>query len=328
MMSAIDLLLTAGRNSERLHQLVLKVLFTRTPLLARLTRHAFATKEVHWEPEGRAFDLLVEGTGGEKVRIEIKVDSELSKAQILRQVAAHEAEKGLDFIYLLIGTSEIAHGERWGQWPRILSKEPRPPLYDGHKLRQAVLAAVDEHTPQDVRDLAHAYAHMLAELATRTRGFAGKPVADFTADDYLGFFDELRIVENFGGGSTVAPVEAIGRTFVACAWAGHDAKEWSLYMQFENDRLCLKLHPHNKDLPAPRRLKLRERAVKTLDRVAKQAGVALELTEEKAGKHMTLARFPTVKILSADPHDAALRKLLRNVHAVVKRTGETLEASG
>ncbi len=328
MMSAIDLLLTEGRHSERLHQLVLKVLFTRTPLLARLTGHAFAPKAVHWEPEGRAFDLLVEGSGGEKVRIEIKVDSELSKAQILRQVAAHEAEKGLDFIYLLIGTSEIAHGERWGQWPHILLKRPRPPLYDGHKLRKAVLAAVDEHTPQDVRDLASAYAQMLAELATRTRGYAARTVDKFTAEDYLGFFDELRIVENLGGGSTVAPVDAIGRTFVACAWAGHDAKEWSIYMQFENDRLCIKLHPHNKDLPAPRRLKLRERAVRTLEHVAKQTGMALELTEEKPGKHMTLARFTTVKILSPDPHDAALRKLLRNAQAVIKKTGETLEASG
>jgi len=328
MMSAIDLLLTEGRHSERLHQLVLKILLARTPLLARLTGHAFATKNVRWEPDGRAFDLLVEGQGDEKVRIEIKVDSELSKGQILRQIAANEAEKGLDFIYLLIGTSEIAHGERWGQWPHILDKRPRPPLYDGHKLRQAVLAAVNEHTPQDVRDLASAYAHMLEQLATRTRGYASKTVAGFTAEDYLGFFDELRTVENLGGGSTVAPVDAIGRTFVACAWAGHNAREWSLYMQFENDTLCVKLHPQNKDLPAPKRLKLRERAVRTLEKTAKFAGLPIELTEEKAGKHMTLARFPAVKILSPDPHDASLRKRLRDVHAVVKKTGESLEASG
>ncbi len=275
MTSAIDLLLTEGRNSERLHQLVLKILFGATPLLARLTGHTFETKDVHWEPGGRAFDLLVEGKGGEKVLIEIKVDSELSKGQILKQVAAHETAKGLDFIYLLIGTSEIAHGERWGQWPHILLKKPRPPLYNGHKLRQAVLAAVNEHTSQDVRDLANAYAQMLEKLSSRTRGYAGKAVPEFTAEDYLGFFDELRTLENFGGGSTVTSVDATGRTFVACAWAGCDTPAWSLYMQFENDRLCLKLHPQNKDLDAKRRLKLRERTVKALEKAAKHAGVAI-----------------------------------------------------
>ncbi len=42
---------------------------------------------------------------------------------------------------------------------------------------------------------------------------------------------------------------------------------------------------------------------------------------------MTVARFPAVKIRSAEPHDAALRKLLRDVHSVVKKTGELLEAA-
>jgi hypothetical protein len=168
---------------------------------------------------------------------------------------------------------------------------------------------------------------MLEELASRTRGYAGKAVPEFTVEDYLGFFDELRTLENFGGGSTVASVDATGRTFVACAWAGCDTPAWSLYMQFENDRLCLKLHPQNKDLDAKERLKLRERTVKALEKAAKPAGVAIELTREKAGQHMTVARFPAVKILSAEPHDAALRKLLRDVHSVVKKTGELLEVA-
>ena len=326
-MSAINLLLTAGSKSERLHQLVLKILLEETALLARLTGHAFDTKKVHWEPEARAFDLLVEGQSGENVRIEIKVDSELSRRQILEQVSSHQAKKGLDLIYLLIGTSEIAHGERWGQWPHILDKQPRPPLYDSAKLRQAVLAALDERTAPAVHELATAYGQMLGELAERTRGYAGKAVAGFIAEDFLGFFDELRTVESLGGGSTVACVNATGRTFVACAWAGPDAPEWSLYMQFENATLCLKLHIKNRELDAKRRLKIRERCARAVDKAAKDAGVALELTQERPGKHMTIARFPTVKITSPDPHDEALRKQLRAVHAIVEKTAELIKAS-
>ena len=35
--------------------------------------------------------------------------------------------------------------------------------------------------------------------------------------------DELRAVEGLGGGSSVARVDATGRSFVACAWAGADS---------------------------------------------------------------------------------------------------------
>lgn len=331
-MSAIDLLLTAGQNSERLHQLVLEILLERTPLLARLTGHAFAVKRVRWDPEGRAFDLLVEGEGGEELRIEVAVDRELSRAHLREQAAANAARRGLDLVYLLLGTSEIAHGERWGEWPQILGAQPRPRLYGGGELREAVLAAVDDHTAPDVREVAHAYARRLAALAERTRGHAGKSLAEFTADDFLGFLDELRAVEGLGGGSSVARVDATGRSFVACAWAGADSPVWSLYMQLEcagpgDTELCLKLHVKNKHLDARRRLNIRERGEKAIARTAKQAGLAVELTPERGGRHTTIARFTGVEIRSADPRDEALRRQLREVHALVLRTGEALRAS-
>ncbi|MFY0538718.1 hypothetical protein [Nannocystis pusilla] len=62
------------------------VLIERTFLLGVLTGIHLKSPKVTWEPEQGAFDLMVEGADGQRVLIELKIDSVLSRRQILAQL--------------------------------------------------------------------------------------------------------------------------------------------------------------------------------------------------------------------------------------------------
>lgn len=319
-MSALDLLLGAKPDSERVHQAALKVLIEETPLLQQLTGAALPAPKVTWEPEKGAFDLLVQGAGGEGVLIEIKVDSLLTAKQIRFQLGHKAVASGNRPIYLLLGTSGLSHCEIWGQWRWILGGRPLPPLYDGDALRAAIARSVGEGVRPEVRELAEGYVRLLARLSERTNSYAGKSFEQFYKHDYFGYFDTLRRVIDFGGGSSVRYVSNKRGGFVCCAWEGHSTPLGSLYLQFEHQKLCLKLWAG--ELSKPERPQARETvANKALSLAGTQrfAGLGVKRTKGKIGKSMTLARFTKVE-LAPDQRDEKLLASLREAWALVEAT--------
>ncbi len=85
-LDALDLLFAVKPVSERMHQAALTVLFERAPLLRALMGEAAAVTAVTWEPDGGAFDLMVE-TAERRTLLELEVDSDLSRWQVEQQLA-------------------------------------------------------------------------------------------------------------------------------------------------------------------------------------------------------------------------------------------------
>jgi len=315
-LGAIDLLFAAKPEIERLHQASLKVLFERTPLLEKLTGIALKEPEVEWEPEKGTFDLLVRGADRQGVLLELKVDALLSRRQILDQVSHPLVASGYALVYVLLGASAVAHGARWGQWKWILGDRPPPRILESGDLVAALRASVGPDSPPGVRELAESHARVVAELAARTRGYAGKLVAEFGYHDYLGFFDELRQAVDFGGGSTVGYVSNPAGGFVCCAWEGVPTRLGGMYLQFEDQSLCLKLWVD--DMAKDERPKARRDAVEVALKVAETfPRLLVEATRGRSGESMTLARLAGV-MLVASPRDEQLLANLREAQEFVR----------
>lgn len=324
IMGALDLLFATKPESERLHQAALMVLIERTPLLSVLTGLPLRSPEVTWEPEQGAFDLMVKDADGRRVLIELKIDSVLSRRQILAQLEHEAVTSGGTPIYLLLGTSGICRGPRWNQWKWILGERPRPAIFDAGALTAALQAAVESETDAEVRELSASYVRLVERLSTRTRGHVGKSVDTFEYHDYLGYFDELRQAVDFGWGATVEYVPNAAGGFVCCAWEGVPTRVGGLYLQFEEQDLCLKLwvdDMEKKERPEARRVAL-EAAIAA---AAEFPNLGIEAARGRAGESMTLAWLTKVK-LAADPRDAGLLATLRETQAFVAATEARLKA--
>lgn len=315
-LGAIDLLFAAKPESERMHQASLKVLIERTPLLEKLTGIGLEEPEVEWEPEQGMFDLLARGADGRGVLLELKVDAQLSRRQILDQVSHPLVRSGYPLVYLLLGASAIAHGARWGQWKWILGDRPQPRIFESGDLIAALRASVGQDSAPGVRELAEGQARVVAELVARCQRYAGKSVGEFGYHDYLGFFDELRQAVDFGVGSTVGYVSNPAGGFVCCAWEGVPTRSGGLYLQLEEQLLCLKLWVD--DMAKDERPKARRDAGEVALKVAEAfPRLRVEATRGRSGESMTVARLPGV-VLVASPRDEQLLADLREAQAFVR----------
>lgn len=168
-MGAIDLLFDIKRDSERLHQLVLGALLSRTPLIDRLVpqlpsrqtpgpghaagrsdeRSATAgrPRTLVFDPQGKAFDLAVllgQGSAGPagaddggRILVEVKIDAPLSEDHVAQQLSRIGERDHV--LYLLLGYSAIT-SERTALRERIVRigrHSNRPDLLDRVSLRDA-----------------------------------------------------------------------------------------------------------------------------------------------------------------------------------------------
>lgn len=320
MMDALDLLFNVKPESERMHQAALTVLFERTPLLRALTGEAGAVTAVTWEPDGGAFDLMVE-TADRRTLLELKVDSVLSRWQVQQQLTHPLVGGGAAPVYVLIGTSAIARGARWNGWAWLLGDRPRPALIEGDALVAAVRAAV-VGAPAELRELGEAYARLVEGLTLRTRRFAGKTILEFGYHDYFGYFDALRHAVDPGVGATVEYVPNAAGGFVACAWEGIPTRVGGVYLQLEERSSCVKLWVDDmaKELRSAARRAAVDAAIAAAGRFP---GLGVEATKGKPGETMTLVRLTQLR-LTPDPRDPALLASLREAQAFVRATAERL----
>jgi hypothetical protein len=275
-MAAIDLLLHSKKDSERLHQLVLAALLGRTHLLARLVPLPGAARPdlagLLWEPEGKTFDFAVPivvneasgpadspaGSAGARigrVLIELRVDAALDEDQLEKQLNPRHFHPGDQLLYLLLGYSEITlHRGMLAQvLARIARRDRAPDLRGRVSVRGASdlipLLADPDVLPdgperRDARDLLSAYRDLLGELRGRVTRFAGQPLSQWSEGDYYGLFARCR-AERL---ASMADAE-IGRAAGAeagvsgCQWLPLPIPGGELSLQFEDDRLCIKLRP-------------------------------------------------------------------------------------
>lgn len=168
-MGAIDLLFDIKRDSERLHQLVLGALLSRTPLIDRLVPRlpprslsvsdrsgdwadepsttAARLRTLVFDPQGKAFDLAVlfaesgMGPGATdevgRVLVEVKIDSPLSEDHVAQQLSRIGERDHV--LYLLLGYSAITSDRvaLRDRIERIGRHSGRPELLDRVSLRDA-----------------------------------------------------------------------------------------------------------------------------------------------------------------------------------------------
>lgn len=231
-MGAIDLLFDIKRDSERLHQLVLGALLSRTPLIDRLvpqlpsrqtpTRRdergamAMRPRTLVFDPQGKAFDLAVllgQGSAGPagsdeggRILVEVKIDAPLSEDHVAQQLSRIGERDHV--LYLLLGYSAIT-SERTALRERILRigrHSSRPDLLDRVSLRDArdlipllsdpallpPAQGEDSGRIRDVRDMAVAYRDALLSLQARLHGFPSRPSSAWGDGDFYGFYEACR----------------------------------------------------------------------------------------------------------------------------------------
>lgn len=246
----------------------------------------------------------------------------LSRRQIGDQIAHEAVAAGATPIYILVGTSAIMRGRRWGQWKWVVGERPLPLIFDGAALTEAIQASVGDDTDADVRELAASYLRVLDHLALRHQAYRGKPIDAFGYHDFLGYFHDLRQAVDLGLGATVEYVPNAAGGFVCCAWEGVPTRVGRLYLQFEHDALCLKVWVD--DMERDDRPQARRDAVDAaIDTAAAFPRLGVEATRGRAGETMTLVRLPGIK-LTPDPRDEGLHASLREAQAFVRATAAKL----
>lgn len=330
-MGAIDLLFDVKRDSERLHQLVLGALLSRTSLVDRLVprppRAATASRgdgarPLQFDPAGKAFDLAIGpsddwmGTG--RVFVEVKLDTPIHEDQLAQQLAPGRLHDGDRLLCLLLGYSAVTtdRAALRDRIRRIGEHSGRPDLQDRVSLRDAadlipLLAdpglwphAHDIHH-RDARDLATAYRDALLQLTARLASYTHKPLADWGDGDFIGFYSACRDRRLIAG-----PPPRIGRIATAdgltlgCAFGpqvicGGQAQ---LDLAFEGPRLCLRLHPQPGATESRRSLRALAQAA-LVAHGAFLAGAAPPFVESPARLTavMTLAQCDLLQSLTPHP---------------------------
>ena len=272
-MAAIDLLLHSKKDSERLHQLVLAALIGRTHLLSRLVPLSGAARlcvaGLLWEPEGKTFDLGVpiatadsgepgrpeSAERGGRVLIELRVDSGLDEDQLEKQLNPRFFHPGDHLLYLLLGYSEITlHRGMLAQTLSRIARRDRVPDLPG---RVSVRGASDlipmladpELLPdgpdrRDARDLLAAYRDLLGDLRGRTGRFGERELSTWNEGDFYGLFARCRAARLASmADAVIGRLAGAEAGVVGCHWLPLTIAGGELALQFEDDRLCLKLRP-------------------------------------------------------------------------------------
>ncbi len=309
-MAAIDLLFDHKADSERLHQVVLSALLLRSRLFEQLLAvPGLRATDYRWEAEGRLFDLgfgVHDPSGGiDKVFVEIKIDSDLGKAQFQRQLQHAGKDKKARLVYLILGLTQVATPAetlaKWATEQRTdAGSEPPSICYvSAAQLAQllanpkAILTGETEAQQQNVRDLIVSYRDALDRLEARTGQFAQTPLAAWQAADYWGFFDACRKKVPSMAKAGISYEANPKGGFVACHW--HFTKfapvdDIRLYLQFEEDRLCFKLKVPDEHKAL--RKKLWDAAQAALRTCVGPFAQAVQPTNYHNGTYMTFAALP------------------------------------
>jgi hypothetical protein len=309
--AAIDLLFDTKKDSERLHQALLCVLLSRTRVLHNLLGLTdMEAVDFDWEPGRRPLEQVIylrSGNGSRsRVFIEARVDYGISDDRLAEQLAYVMSDPRDRLVYLLLGYSRITtpRGELLYRIASTPQRPEAPPLLgrvavcDAQELitllsDPEVLPQEDTRLRRDSRDLCGAYRDVLQDLEGRTRRFAQRPVAAWETGDYLGFFDACRrrpATKQLQEAS-VSFISDDEGGYYACAWGytSLGADTW-LYLQFEDDRLCLKLEVGESQATVPR--PLYERARSILRTLPVPAGLPPPVpTVFRPGRTMTFATF-------------------------------------
>lgn len=250
-MAAIDLLFDTKLESERLHQIVLGPLLTRSNLLPLLAGTLAEThpESFEWEPHGGLLDLAVRYSSGRSIYLEIKADGALGEPQARKQLEFLSKSPDADaLIYLLLGVSATTTDRRAIHAAAADVRVPtsRYTLLDTSDLLR-VLDDSRVHigigpTYRDVRDLLSSYREALTQLQARLHNFMDKPASAWDYFDYVGFFAYCRGHISEMSDAEISYVNNPTGGFAATWWhrrgvpGGHD-----LYLQFENQNLCFKV---------------------------------------------------------------------------------------
>lgn len=173
-MGVIQKLFATKIECERLHQAALAVLLAEPGLLERLCGLRVNGPRVVWEPEGGEFDLSIESAEHPRVLIELKLDDNLTRPRIERQLAHIRKVPGQQVLYLLLGVSGLSRGLHWPDWSYVYTKVERPLVRTSTELRAALAACRADSSDAEWRELAENYEQVLLDLEGRTGKFVGK----------------------------------------------------------------------------------------------------------------------------------------------------------
>lgn len=293
-MGAIDLLFDVKRDSERLHQLVLGALLSRTALVERLVPLSQGMPRAGQRPDrgqdsslhtlildplGKAFDLGIVGPGF-RVLVEVKLDTPIAEDHLAQRIS--RMQDGDRLLCLLLGysalsTDRISLRDRIA---RIGQLNGRPDLVDRVSLRDAgdLIPLLSDPTllspesqdknplQRDARDLAMAYRDALWLLQERLRAFIGRSPSDWGEGDLYGFYAACRELRSGSplriGRLASADGNPLGCRLLSLPVRGGQAV---VELAFEGTRLCLRLLPQP-GASEPRRA-LREAAQDALRKI-------------------------------------------------------------
>ena len=315
-MAAIDLLFDQRDHSERVHQVALSGLLLHSRLLgAILQRPGLRVTEVDWQPERGRFDLActvsVPDGSLTRVYVELKVDGALDKEQFDRQIShVHSIGPTAHLLYLVLGLSQFSvTDDRLQKWAQTDDRRALVHRCDAQQLAER-LASPQIQPPQsdpqqrDVRDLASAYRDVLLRLLARTERYAEQIPRAWQPADFYGFFAECRresVGRMANAGISYAANPKGG--FIACHWQWtpiHPNEPLRLYLQLEDQKLCLKLKVPDEHKAQRKKLwdKAKEalratqearRATQEARRAASSADLALTESNYHSGVHTTFA---------------------------------------
>lgn len=257
-MAAIDLLFDVKNDSEKLHQIILGPMFTKTNLLNFIFKDISSKpRDFLWEPKHGLFDLQVVMDNDTNVWIEIKIDSTLENDQKCRQLDFIKTQPKDRLCYMLLGYSACF----LNQYTLIgeLKEQLKCPS-DGfavvtaseiiHYLQDSRILQEIGIKTRDMRDLVICYRDALHELNRRTSEYHLKSSDNWNDADWIGFFAECRrrcpSMESAGSGY----VYRASGGFIGCWWSFvrlNDEPEVDIYLQFEYRRLCFKISCNSKD---------------------------------------------------------------------------------
>lgn len=275
--AAVDLLLAAGDNVEKVHQAAWFALLQHSELLAELLEVSMpGPRRVEWEPDGRLFDLMVTA-GDERAWLELKVDSALGEGQLRRQL--EYVDRGR-VVHVLLGLTNIR--ARPG---RVELAEKGRGYVFGPEQVIAALGKVEQagDVAPEVRQLARSYAASLDVL--RRRGEDFRKVDKWNVTHSAWFFEKLRRACPEMKDATIEYVPSPSGGFEACHWGWVNAGEGRrCYVQWEDDKLCVKILVEDRSA----RRRLRTVAVEFLSEYKRAGEPVAPPTRLGSGRTMTV----------------------------------------
>lgn len=199
-MAAVDLLFQVRPNAERMHQLTLSTLLSRTELCRHLGIAGTPEGSFEWEPERRLYDLRIPMRGGGALYVEIRLDSGLQPAQVRSQVdRLRKLTPGQtpQLLYLVLGATRFVTDRKQllhmvGTGDAEAVAQGRVHYCDSAVLTRALRELVGESPHADSRDLAAAYITCLRGLTESAARYAQLAPERWAREHYLQFFEHLR----------------------------------------------------------------------------------------------------------------------------------------